>query len=359
MKMKKNTIFLLSIILCHNLIAQSISPEEYQYVPIPDKHIWSVSTQKFATYGDTLINNKEYLKVYYQDKLTPFDFDISQAKYYCALRNDTLNKRVYVVYPRSYPVYDYEGYWDWWYPNILFFTTDTTELLLYDFSLNLGDTVSIYELSDSKLFKIPMKRVEEIWLYVFPDSAIFYSDTDSMQMLANGDFRKRILMRVNYPGWENEELPSRSTAWVEGIGSIHGLTRHFMRTLVGSHEQPSNLLCYAHENILLLRTPWNINNNCHRLITSNINENNRNRITLYPNPTSEELRISPAGGEQRGWNNYELREGKIEIFDVYGKRVLSQKYEERIDVSPLKAGYYILKITTSNVDVHTGRFVKF
>jgi hypothetical protein len=62
-------------------------------------------------------------------------------------------------------------------------------------------------------------------------------------------------------------------------------------------------------------------------------------LYIYPNPANDEIRIS----------NYELREGVIEIFDVYGKNVLkletrNPKSETIINVSSLSSGIYFIKI---------------
>jgi len=82
-------LFLLSAFCFFSAGAQNNNPaDEYQYVPIPNNHIWSVNTMKFKTHGDTVINNKEYLKVYRDEKFVPSEFDMNSAKYYCALRND-------------------------------------------------------------------------------------------------------------------------------------------------------------------------------------------------------------------------------------------------------------------------------
>jgi len=346
--MKKLFILLSSIIIFCTLTVQGTSDKDYQYIPIPDNHIWSVSTQKFMTYGDTSIHNKEYLKVYCQNENIPFEFDISQASYYCALRNDTLNKRVYTVYPDLYPpmyVYDYH-----YYSHPLFVATDTTEFLLYDFSLNVGDTVSIYEYDGYDIFKVKMKRVEEIGLFeLFED--ITYSNADSLQILENGEQRKRILMRIYDPYYQ--EYDNGVTAWMEGIGSIHGLTRHFPDGLWIFSGGLCILLCYANEDELLLSTTWNINDNCHRFVPASINENGSNiELTIYPNPTTDFIRII-------NMENINLYNCWIEIFDVSGKRVLLQKYGDIIDVSALNAGYYMLKVTSSNVNINTSRFVKF
>jgi hypothetical protein len=321
-----------------------------EYVPIPDHHIWSVNTQKFMTYGDTLINNKEYLKVFEQRKNTPFEFDIKNARYYCALRNDTLNKKVYVVYPYEYLVYEYLAEYS---HTFLFKSTDTTEFLLYDFSLNIGDTTSVYEYDFvcDIIFRVKITRVEEVTLYHLNKLYITYSNADSLQTLENGNYRRRILVTTfDSNGYYNF---NGNTMWVEGIGSIHGLTKHFLDNLQGADGGFSNLFCYAHEHELLLSTPADINGNCFGYVEGGkISENGRNiELIIYPNPATDFISI-------KNIEALNLHNCWVEVFDICGKSILKQKYEDKIDVSALKAGYYMLKVTSSNVNMNISRFVK-
>ena len=77
-------------------------------------------------------------------------------------------------------------------------------------------------------------------------------------------------------------------------------------------------------------------------------------ITLVPNPTTGELRISPAGGGLRGWNNGELRIEKVEIFDVYGRKLnhlITSSSNHLINISQLPAGVYFVKVVTEQGEV--------
>ena len=74
-------------------------------------------------------------------------------------------------------------------------------------------------------------------------------------------------------------------------------------------------------------------------------------LKVYPNPTTGELRISPAGGGQRGWNNYELRIKSVEVYDVYGRKLsshhlITSSSNQLINISQLPEGIYLLKIQT-------------
>lgn len=74
-----------------------------------------------------------------------------------------------------------------------------------------------------------------------------------------------------------------------------------------------------------------------------INQEQANTISIYPNPTNDFI-----------FTSYELRESNYEVLDVNGKIVLEGKTNgNRIDVSKLPAGTYLLK-TTSGV----GNFIK-
>lgn len=333
--MKKVVILVIFEIIVTSLVAQ-------EYVPIADNAEWSVSWMKFKTCGDTVINEKNYLKVYQLwDGQEPFD--LSKAYYYCALRNDTLNKRVYVVYPQAYydgiayPLEVYE-YMPISSHIFLFNATDTTEFLLYDFSLNMGDTVSVYEWSQTGyLLKVKMKRVEEIGLGHPEIHDVIYLNTDSMQALENGDFRKRILMQMNYPYGYHCDY---STVWIEEMGSIHGLTRHFSADLQMADVGYWYLLCYTRGNDFLLNTPFNVNNNCIYNGGAGIKEKEHVSFKLYPNPSSNMIKIESA----------DFSKCKMDIMDVFGRIVYSTIFYNsvEIDVSTFPDNLYFVRVEQEN-----------
>jgi len=75
-----------------------------------------------------------------------------------------------------------------------------------------------------------------------------------------------------------------------------------------------------------------------------------NAVSIYPNPTTGELRIE----------NGELRITNIQIFDIIGNKVSTlapYSLSSKVDISHLQAGIYFIQITTEK-GVVTKKVVK-
>jgi len=87
--------------------------------------------------------------------------------------------------------------------------------------------------------------------------------------------------------------------------------------------------------------------------TVGINDNGQNaKFILYPNPAWNELQIT----------NYELRDGVIEIYDVYGKKIsshhlIASSSHHKIDISSLSSGVYFMRLIEGNHS-YMQRFIK-
>ena len=73
---------------------------------------------------------------------------------------------------------------------------------------------------------------------------------------------------------------------------------------------------------------------------------------IYPNPANHELRIT----------NYELRDGVIEIIDVYGRKLsshhlIASSSHQKIDISSLSSGVYFMRLIEGN-NSYMQRFIK-
>lgn len=94
----------------------------------------------------------------------------------------------------------------------------------------------------------------------------------------------------------------------------------------------------------------------YKLVDSSLNmaENDKKAFLIYPNPATSEVFVQN--------NEDEIFADVLEIFDGNGKRLLSQKKENRslfsVDTSKLATGLYCLKIKTNSGLVSTYKFVK-
>ena len=112
--------------------------------------------------GDTIINSKAYHKIWrFREDWVDFinDTTVSFDGYSTAIRQDTLQRKVYFIYQ------------------------DTVEHVLYDFNITVGDTIT----------------------------PLYYIDS----ILINGDYRKRFVLQSWMPADTNFAL-------IEGIGSTTG-----------------------------------------------------------------------------------------------------------------------------------------
>ena len=171
----KKILFITLVVTAFNLGAQ-----DYEYIPFATEDaLWSVSDEKYSLYGDTVINGIKYSKVYRQEESEAFEFDISKAEYFCAIRNDIENKRVYGVYKDDLPVK--------YHKNIQYDRTEGKEFLLYDFSLNMGDTVSVANFAEADkegYIRCVIQCQEILVCYLYPyDIYPFKFDTSDVGFL--------------------------------------------------------------------------------------------------------------------------------------------------------------------------------
>jgi len=332
---------ILYILICNMSYSQ-------EYTPFKSNCVWSVNTFKYMTYGDTIINNKTYLKVYRQMETSPFEFDVSKANYFCAIRNDTATKRVYGIYRD--PVWVcYNGH------NQLFKSTDTTEFLLYDFALKLGDTISVasFECVDRTLeIEInKITRVPSITIAVASNNNFYISDVDSIIHMNDSTERKRILIKGN------NDMFLTSQFWIEGIGSSMGMlstTDCYVWDMPHLH-----FLCYQEDSFLMYQTPvkeFDSNADCYDVsFGGSIAEKKlETAITIYPNPASNNLTLSTK-------NMALINHSIISICNLLGqevRRVPLNQPQITIDLSTLYNGFYIIHTIKENKKINSQKIIK-
>ena len=233
-------------------------------------------TYSYKFEGDTLINNLTYLKVYrYDTKVLPDWY------YYCAIREDQ-DKKVYVKV------------WD--------------EFLKYDFDVDVGDTVEIYD------FDYPHE--------------LFVESIDSV--LVDDEYRRRIFLRyVDYSGF--------TESWIEGIGSNRGVMESGTAGYVGGWTW---FLCMHQDGELVYMNP---NYTSCYMTNVSITELDASSIKVYPNPASGILIIA-------NLNNLTIE--SITLFDYRGQSVRDFDAKNNfIDLAGINAGIYLLRLSSQEGEI--------
>lgn len=261
------------------------------YYPFPDSNaIWNskyggyygTPIVRFGLYGDTVINNQVYKKVY--QIVDDSTLNLVNMTYYAAIRENA-SKQIFAK------MTDYDD-----------------EILIYDFSLNIGDTI----ISNS-----PSGYLNDLCII---------ADIDSIE-LENNQFRKRF--KINDYGQDY---------WIEGIGSIGGLFNPIMDYIIGSY---CDLTCFKYNDTALY-----INNpDCNKCFCSLLTpvlekEENHNSINVYPNPAKTNINI-----------NFELKNGlaTIRLINSNGNLIesrMTKKFPIRINIKDIPYGIYLIQLST-------------
>jgi hypothetical protein len=245
--------------------------------------------------GDTLINNKLYTKVietaFRNNVSTPVDYNTG------FLRDAENHKKIY---------------------RQLSYMDDTTEVLLYDFTIKKD---SIFKSTYEELYHLPSgdNRVK----------STYYSaqvlDIDSVVFYGTKRLRIKLLdFRIN---WITNSTDKDTVEWIEGIGSNKGLLDY-------AHGD-YNLLCFKQDEELRYMIDYGFDCNYTGPI-SNIEDQEFEKISIYPNP----LKDSPLHVVSADLIS------SIHIFDMTGELV-EQYFPEnthyQLHLNHLKCGFYIIQ----------------
>jgi hypothetical protein len=214
------------------------------YFPFPNsnaiwnnKSYWSpyILIERYGIYGDTIVNNKLYNKLYLIENDSTLN--INNMTYYAAIRENNA-KQIFVK-----------------------FTNYNDEILIYDFSLNIGDTIH----SNS-----PNGYLS--WL------TCTISDIDTIE-LENYQFRRRF--RINNSG----------EYWIEGIGSEGGLFYPISEYLAGT---TNDLLCFKQNDTLIyINNPECDKCFCSLATAIQNHAKTNNSLKIYSNPSTVEIFFEP------------------------------------------------------------------
>jgi hypothetical protein len=240
------------------------------------------TTTVFGFQGDTIVNSEQWFKLY----STPDSLFQNELVYRGLLREE--NDRVFYL--------------------------DTLNQLdtLYDFSLNVGDSV---------LFDLYGMYPE--WLQII--------EVDNIQ-IDGQTYRRQIFAEPVLNAFD--EL---NEVWIEGVGSIHGPL--FPNNPVKfSQEIPDSMLvtCSFSDSQQVWQHPSY--SNCYVNIVLSLNRLEALDLNIYPNPFSDRIIFENNKGQRISLSIINSIGQEVKRIDISDKNT-------SIDLSDLKDGIYVLRLT--------------
>ncbi|MCD4732210.1 MAG: T9SS type A sorting domain-containing protein [Bacteroidales bacterium] len=241
-------------------------------------------TKPYKFEGDTTIDSINYVKVYKTSEEIPINWTFEGC-----IREDQDKK--------------------------VFFRKWDMDYFKYDFGVDIGDTIEIYD----NLFPVQ----------------VLVESFDSTYI--NGSFRKTILLSY---------LMSKTIyeKWIEGIGSNRGILQSGTANYVGGWDW---LSCMTKNGELVYMNP-NINS-CY-LISTGIEETKNSKIVFYPIPAKNKLFFENPG-------NFKIE--SISIIDLTGQKIKEfERNKTEFDLYGISAGIYILNLTHENGEIFKKIMIK-
>jgi len=312
--MKKLLLFIVTLSVVEVLFPNPCKAQTNVYHPFPDSNaVWNIYTGEYCGFGfdvwdksysyifsgDTLIGGNNYHNIAVpaiQMNTIAFQCTTSGAwiepGYYAgAIRQDIPGKKVFIVPP-----------------------SEVVEQLLYDFNLEVGDTVKGFTES-----------------FAFPQDTVISIDS----VIVGNDYRKRWFINSTY-----------GIYLIEGIGSSYGLlelspgmaTDFFL-----------NGICFSQNGTALYPEGSSV---CD-IITGIKDTTTTLSMTfnIYPNPASNYITINV---------EYRMKNTECRIMNVTGQEVFQSSINNQqssIDISSLSPGIYFLTLSNGEQTV-SKKFVK-
>ena len=248
------------------------------YFPFPDNNAqWNIhmlqmgwppveENYSIIMSGDTLINGLLYQKVSI----------VNPVWYKGAIRQDSINRKVFIIPPAA-----------------------LTEELLYDFTMQVGDTVQGY---------IETYHARDV---------VESIDT----VLVGNNYRKRWKINSGY-----------NIYFIEGVGSTYGLVEPSPGTIVDAPD--FSISCFRQNNITIY--PDTVSS-CELITSVKPVEAQNDQLKMYPNPSHGSITIE----FDKSMNIKEIR-----LTDLPGKIILEQQTGSRtkMEITNLQNGLYILTV---------------
>ncbi len=290
------------ILLTFSILSmQVLTAQNYLPLAVEDAH-WVIRYDKMESIqpvddlweyyctGDTIIDDHSYKKVFIRDLVItqngpPFEAE-GPYQLYGLVRDDTANKKVYAI-----KYNEFEG------------CPENEEYLLYDFSLNIGDTLNLCIIPDWNEFVI--------------------SDIYSQEVF---DFNTRVFFN-----WD--EI-------YEGIGSNYGLFEEMFAPYKKTGSQ--RYVYHTFLDYYCRESP------CWLFVSTRENLESES-IHIFPNPAVDFIYISIENDDI----------SSISVFNNVDQEVIRKSGDlHKINVSQLKPGLYIIEITLNMKRIQKKIFIQ-
>jgi hypothetical protein len=258
------------------------------------------TVEYYISAQDTTINDTVYRKVLVNEQYGYYPSGIAGF-----IREDTAERRVY-----------FRSYYGWNHP--------IKDRLLYDFSIDEGDTLDVYGLyceTESNTFKVTSKSTIE---------------------LLNGEHRTIWDLHHLYDPYQEPDQ------WIEGMGSLNGVLFPFCSE-IGIISAYVELLCHFEDDVKLYMSAQDT---CFVDWTTGVQANMQHNIQLYPNPVTNVLYLTTHGDSER-FNAYEIY--NLSGLKVAEGRLFNNSYA--IPVDYLGSGMYLLRIK-NELNAQNFKFIK-
>lgn len=276
------------------------SVQSQSYVPFPDSNaVWTVddgANHSYSLIGDSIYNSHTYKKIYLMVNSQPF--------YYKGMtRQDIPNKKIFAVNRE-----------------------DTVEKLLYDFNVNVSDTVKVTPFFNGMTFSLRLDSIDSV--------------------LIQTQYRKRY-------NFTSIAIIQQHEFWIEGIGSSCSFFYSGSSgTSIADYCLPQ-LKCFWQNNILIY--PGANFNFCYTsLCVGGIRDESLKAFTLFPNPAKDLVSL-------KGENVHKI--STIVISNLLGQKELDLKGQELngdllLDIRGLTKGIHFLTVYFKEIPVFSQKLIR-
>jgi hypothetical protein len=287
----KNLKLMKNIILALILVGASVHAHSQYHPMLDSSHTWLGKNYGLIVTPFRYFIGADVIQDAIPRKTLWAEFEGQEPFLYALLTEDTLNQLVY-------------------------WTQGDTEILLYNFNLQVGEQASVYGVGDIHLITV----------------------TEVTSVQVNNTARKKIVFTEEQGG---------GGYWIEGIGSVYGVPDAALGLILDFYPQ---VTCFYEGNNLAWDNPDIIDSDCGlTLSTTEIHEQSFN---VYPNPTHNNIQLTiPA--------QYSSLPLNAKLYNMTGELVLEQTLSNnQINLEALPGGLYAFQLSAGNTQLGTARVIK-